>query len=316
SDNLQDRLEKAWQETDKLINRIREVGDGVSIASGKVLTRNQCSCVELKMFERGREQLALDLDEESEDLESIQVPRPQIPGKKGKQGEYVQESFFAAVRQDHLVFFGSPGLTPTRFLEYVHWILREQTTTVPTTVEFDLVNVPRAEARRLVRDKPITKVRLGSHLAPVSPESATDCSESKSKRKRVVRRLESQQPTIWRKILKLLKEEGVAEAIPDFSDIDESHLTVSVEVGFDRIVLESDQKVLRDLSNLDIQDSDGNKAIQLELKGGTKIKGDILQVRQRISLEAINGNIHRDEAFRGLTEWLKTLASEGELADN
>lgn len=299
-------MKRAWKLKPNLADRIQELGENVSVLSSKLVPYHGVSCVQLRIVERGRHQLAVSLKNGIDDLSVIPVAPP------SKDDEFLHESsFHAAIRENHVAFCASSNLSPNRFREYVTWMLREALgDDAPDEGVFGLHDVPNQEGRAMISGKPISKVTIGG---PVGAKQVMPITDGNRKTKRTVRRIDPQGTSFPRRILEFLRNEGIASDIPDLNEIDDSRLTVALEIGFDRVQVDSDQAILRDLSALDVVDGDGQKAVEVTLKGGAKITPDKLIVRDTFSMEAINGNIPRETYFQCLSAWLKTLADKGEL---
>lgn len=306
--SLQSLMKTAWKSKVDLNDRIQGLGGDLSVLSSKLINYRGVSCVQLRIVEKGRHQLAVSLKDGIDDLSEITVPPPE-----GADEFLGESSFHAAIRENHVAFCASSLLSPNRFREYVTWIIRETFgDSAPDGGVFGLSDVPSPEVTRMLSSKPITKVRLGGPIG-AKEEVKIPRDGKKSDLKRTIRRIAPGGSSWPKKLLDFVRAEGIAEDIPELDDIDQSRLTVSLEIGFERVVIDSDQAILKDLAALDVVDGDGQKAVEVVLKGGTVIGPDELIVRDTFPMEAFNGNVPRETYFQNLSAWLKILSEKGSL---
>jgi hypothetical protein len=304
--NLQKLLNAAFQKLPEPSNKtfLPTPGGDARRWVNAMSAKSGCLCFELLQYESGKDQILVTLRNEDGAFPVDQEPVQ--PAQDGSRREILESSLYVAVHDNHMAVCQSAALRTDSLEKYLHWFLFTQAALYNGEVALALVDEPTQQAKSKILRNDIKAVRFGDSLTTSQPVS-----KHSSEPQEVNETVEvlNRSGLGYDILTRLLREDELKSWRQAAFDLDPKNIRVKVEVSYVRKTNQSGQSVLRALAQVNRHHEENS--CEIELVGGTKIRGDELRIQGEIRVDGHNGVPIPLDIFRNLAQWLRGQVSTG-----
>ncbi len=297
--NLQHLLSEALAQRPAARMRKQPVDDRVSRVINARRTEQGMLFGTMVVYEAGKDQTVLVIDDSQDDYPVDSFPVPQTPS--GANREVLDSILYFAIYNNHVVLAQSRSLKSREVETHFAWLLSSCTEVLEDGAYFVLSDQPTEAARRRASSASVKSVKVGT---PLSGATGGDAAARPSTGQRTYRRsglgaqvLASLVGPDWRSDMRL---EDV---------LDDANLVVNIEVTYKRSTTAEAQQILDDvatsLRHLEEED------VEIDLVGGGQIKGNELKLTGSIRVDMTNGVPSSSDMFTQMRAWLRGKIEDG-----
>jgi hypothetical protein len=262
---------------------------------------------QMVQFEEGLTQMTINMDDEDSESYDLIPFKPEdiLSGKQKsiKKAEFLESMLYFGVLDNHVVIMGSAALRSKDLENHLNWFLINLTEQITSSVI--LSDKPTKNAIRQLEKQPAKKIMIGSDIdfsaevdgIPISAEEYEQQVTETSKVSWVPKTLGSE-------IMEFLRKEGKFNHFEFDDAFDFKNFQLKLELSFNRTTTKKGQKVLDQLANslrhMDKED------VQVELKGGGKLRGDDLKLSTQINVLFKLGKVDESHLYMEIQKWLRS----------
>lgn len=284
---------------------------------------------QLVVLESGRRQPYITVDDAA-DFYSIDALAsdsiPEIQGEESaeaskqeaarKRREFVESILYFGVVDCHLVLMQSKALGSRELEAHLAWLLGSCAGVMPANSVLILKDKPAEAVARRMEAIPVKKIRIGSEL---TTEVYNDPSEPRPTKVETVETEEVHANKVRftptgraAALLKAALPEGFLDKLALEDSLDEANIHVALEVTYSRTTTKIGQRIIDQVAGSlrHIPETDVN----IELKGGGKIRGDELKLSGPIKVKFMeNGLIDEGVLIHEMHQWLLQKIASSEI---
>jgi hypothetical protein len=249
-------------------------------------------------YEPGKDQTVVVMDNESDEFPVEQIPLNQ--SDDGKRREVIESVLYFGILENHVVLVQSQALKARDFEQHIEWLIKQCTSAFPQDNAIFLSDKPSDEARKKIEKLPVKKVSIGAELDTIPVEQKEVQSSQSVKFLPYGKGFDILQAYFGNDWLNNLRLED---------SLDEANLKVRLEVTYFRKTTEKAHEVLDNIATA-MRHSEPDD-VEIELQGGTILKGNELKMSGHISVDTYNGIAVSNELYAEMQEWLKARIQEG-----
>lgn len=297
---LQAYLEAALTTAKKPRDRVELLDDNGTVRCVINSSKSQNGMLfgQMIRYEPGKDQTVVVMDNESDEFPVEQIPLNQ--SDDGKRREVIESVLYFGVLENHVLLVQSQALKARDFERHIEWLIKQCTSAFPQDNAMYLSDKPSDEARKKIERLPVKKVSIGAELDTIPVESK-DVQTSQSVQFRPYGK--------GFDILQAVLGEDWLNSLRLEDSLDETNLKVRLEVTYFRKTTEKAHAVLDNIATA-MRHSEPDD-VEIELQGGTVLKGNELKMSGHINVDTYNGIAVSNELYAEMQEWLKARIQEG-----
>ena len=255
----------------------------------------------LIVYSANRNQPLLTIAENVPELDVQQIAPPQT---NGNPTEFIKYLLYFGIRDNHVVLLQSAGLRARGLEAYLNWLLREAAEQLSGDDGVFLINQETQNAQERVRRSSVKAVRLNFPL-----QANTRIDQGRERTVSASGTLtDGTVPAL--KVLRGIFGESWLPSPLQLEDVeDDTPLTVTVEVSYKRRITDTGQTMLNDIAT-SFRHADDEDELEVDLKGGGKLKGSDLRIFSDISVITYGGLVDQSDLFTRMHGWLEGLIDQ------
>lgn len=254
---------------------------------------------ELVYIERDKHQTVLRVEKDVPRYtqQTVTVDDVQLTGFENHEKEFVENTLYFAVFENHVVIIQSSSVRVNKLRDYLNYMLGEDQADLLDGSILIFQDKPSREAKDLLADSPAKAVKISQQIiaTPVisSPNTNSSSSHSTTGFKSASFTFDSNQSGIWSSIVKHLKlDKQTASKLKDTLADDNLYVDVILrrKQGGNKTISESGQELMNSIatsfSNLADED------FEIELQDGGKLTGEQYRLSKKIKVEVFKDGIN------------------------
>jgi hypothetical protein len=269
-------------------------------------------CGYLTSFERGAPQPVIGDDAKATALR-LSALSPPPPQKGGVQQQYVPGVVYFVIYQNHVAVVQSAAMHATAVEKHLHWLLKERTSQLETTVSMALSDEAQKATKEKIKRSHVKSIALGqplmSEVAPL-PLAGTDRSHVEAKSRSKKHPPKKFKPS--GRVLDFLKSYFVDSNSFEklgLNEVFDGNIEVWIEIRFPKRKRSKAEDVMQLMDTLGValRDIEGDQ-VALKLADGTKVAGSELKISAKLDVSRYLRTTFRTKLSSGM-KWLPGLGN-------
>lgn len=275
-------------------------------------TQNNMIFGQLVLFETGKSQAFLTLDDDAEfysiDAITSAVLDESSAEAKQKKKEFVDSMLYFGVHENHLVVMQSSALSSRELEVHLAWLLGGLVKSLGDNAII-LQDKPSAAVIKKIEKSPVKSIKIGT---PIEIETQSDADKELIKPdQNTAQKIKFFPKGMGASILGAVLGEKWFEPLNLNDSLDDANIKVSLEVTYLRKTTLQGQKIIDNIAtslrHLDEAD------VMIVLNGGSSIKGGELKLSGKINIKMnTKGLVDESDLYHQMHTWLIQQISNGE----